>query len=648
MDRRLTPILGGPLKSEVINYLELAEVIYTDATARCPADASDLRDLLTIRSRVEHEGLSFLTITLPNFCKGVETALEQGGVDPLWRSSHFRGFPFRGAIPAFLSGMLNHVFDIETGRIYDEQDPVIARDLATFLASIRQICLAFKKVEVSCTPARESAAISGFIETERFLSESSVPTSDRDYFLRVSDVLWHNLVYRFRDTELLPRHGPGATAERISGNQKYVWRSWYQRLDNYFPLYNNAYLLSAIGSEDAELVTLVPRELELPVRVTPVPKTLKGPRIIAIEPVCMQYAQQGIRSVIYDAIESYWMTQGHINFRDQTVNQSLAMKSSATGRLATIDLSDASDRVPRDLALEMFRSYPDFMGAVDACRSTSALLPGGTILSPLSKFASMGSALCFPVESMYFYTICVAALLRWHDLPVSPVNCFLVSRDVYVYGDDILVPADAAVTVIEYLHKYFCKPNTSKTFWNGNFRESCGVDAFRGVLVTPIYIRKQRPRNRRHAAELTSWSATANLFFKRGYLRTAEFMHSVCERILGNYPEVPEKSAALGRTYRIATSSSAKRRVSPRYQHLEVKVWVACAVYRTDELNGYGALQKSLLRLEGVMPSPSGVSMEELSDGDFSKLADPFDPLHLERSALHGAVTLQLRWVRAH
>ncbi len=629
------------MKSNVSDYLELARCIYIDACAKCPADVSDLRDLKTIRSRVEHEGLSFLTITLPNFCQGLEKALKFGYIDPSW----FRGFPFHGSIPAFLQGMIGHVFNHETGRIYDDETSTSVGYHPIFIDSIRQICLAFKKVELDCTPERVQAAIANFVEIEHSFNSFKATEEECSEFLAVSSVLWHDCILRLRDDMLRPKHGPGATAERISGNRKYAWRYWFKRLDNYFPLFDHAYISSAVDSEEVELVTFVDPEHELPVRVTPVPKTLKGPRIIAIEPCCMQYAQQGIRGMLYSAIESSWYARGHVNFRDQGVNQTLAMSASSTGLLATIDLSDASDRVPRDLALEMFRSYPEIMGAIDACRSTRAELPDGQIIGPLSKFASMGSALCFPVESMYFYTICVMALLQKHHLPVTPRNCFSVSRSIYVYGDDIIVPTYAAEIVLDYLQKYNCKVNTSKSFWSGSFRESCGVDAYAGVAVNPVYIRQERPKNKRHAAQLISWSASANLFALKGYYRTAEFMHNVCESILGFYPRVSETSQALGRIYRDGERKSPKR-TSPRFQRLEVKGWIPSAVFRTDRLGGYAALQKSLLKLDRRKAESSDVdSLLDKAKLDFHSFESPDDPYHLERSALYGAVTLKLRWV---
>jgi len=629
------------VKSDVSDYLELSRLIYLDACDKCAADVSDFRDLKTIRSRVEHEGLSFLTITLPDFSKGIEAALECGRIAPEWKSTYFRRFRFHRGGPVFLQGFLSKLFDYETGRIRNDQEfnDHSGSLRSSLVESVRQICLTFKKIRLPCSPIREKQAAENFINVERELSTSEVPSQERDSFVRVSDVLWGNMVFHLFDDHLTPRHGPGATQERISGNSKFALSRWHERLDNFFPLIETGYVLSSYLSKEYEAVELVSPEQEAPVRVTFVPKTLKAPRVIAIEPVCMQYAQQAIRDTLYAALESYWLTRGHINFSDQSINQRLAMTSSIDGRLATIDLSDASDRVPSSLAYEMFRLCPE-RDAIWACRSTRAELPDGHVIL-LSKFASMGSALCFPVESMYFYTICVAALLEWHNLPLCYESVFTVTRDIYVYGDDIVVPVYAAEFVLESLRKYFCKPNTSKTFYRGNFRESCGVDAFAGRLVTPTYLRNIVPKTRQQASELVSWSATANLFYKRGYLRSAEFLHKRVESILRVYPVVDQETSGVGRIYHsVAQARPTRSRFNKRLQALEVRAWTIQPVYRKDRIDGYGALTKCLRRLK----QPESYTYDELAKGEFTP---PSDPKHLERSAMHGACTLKLRWVPA-
>ena len=618
------------MKSNVSDQLRLAECIYIDACAKCTADVFDLRDLETIRSRTKHEGISFLTITLPQFARDFERSLSEGNID----STYFKSFKKYGSIPAFLRGMISQVFDQKTGRIYDENEiphktGVVAEDIPTIVDAVRQVCLAFKKVKVACTPERTLQAFSNYIAIEHEVKEFSLQEEDYAAFDRVTSMLWDNVVSSIELDDCVPRHGPGATSERISGNQKYVWREWNDRLEPYFPIVGNGYPLGCpADSKELEIVSIVSMESERPVRVVSVPKTLKTPRIIAIEPCCMQFAQQGIRTALYRILESNRLTAGHINFRDQSVNQKLAISSSITGQLATIDLSDASDRVPRSLALEMFRSNPDLRDAIDASRSNRAELPSGEIISPLYKFASMGSALCFPVEAMYFYTICVVALLRAQHLPETLRSIFKVTRDVYIYGDDIIVPTMYADVVLDHLRKYNCKVNTSKTFCSGSFRESCGVDAYDGHQVTPVYVHHWCPKNKRQSSEIVSWVATANLFYLKGFWKTASFMRNCIEGLVGNLPYVSDTSSAIGHISYLGYQTV--ERWNSSLHRFEIKALVPSPVYRTDTLEGYAALAKSLLGL-----------------ADRKDPLDPTERSSIERSALHGAVTLKRRWVPA-
>lgn len=618
------------MQSHINDYLEVMHAVYKDACIKCAAEVS-FRDLRTIKSRVESQGISFLTITLPNFCRDFEQSLEKGLVDPTF----FRSFRKNGAIPAFLQGMLGQLFNQETGRIYDV-DTSLSLDrppdfYACLVTSIRQICLAFKKVKLPCTQNRVYKAMEGFIATERSFNVFPLPREEEELFNSVSSVLWDNIIRDLRVDMLVPRHGPGQTAERRSGNRKYAWRFWHHRLEPYFPLLDSAFS-NSIGefdfrSEELNLVSMVHSEFEQPVKVTPVPKTLKGPRIIAIEPCCMQYAQQAVLGGLVNLLENYHVTRGHINFRDQSINGNLALDSSSTGRFATIDLSDASDRVPVGYALQMFRSNPDLKDFIEACRSTRAKLPDGRIVH-LRKFASMGSALCFPIEAMYFYTICVVASLVSHNLPVSYRNVKYVSRNIYIYGDDIIVPVDIAATTLEWLRKYNCRPNIHKTFIHGKFRESCGVDAYDGREVTPVYINRSRPKSRQQVKEILSWVAAANHFSRNGYIHTASLLFKRVEQVLGKLPGVPENSPILGRVS--SWVSNPPIRVNRRYQRREILCWVQRPVYRTDKLEGYAALWKCLMKLENL-----------------KDLSAPRDKFHLMRSALHGEVAINRRWVPA-
>jgi len=632
------------LKSNVSDYLDLVQCVYIDSCTMCVADVSDFRDLDYIKSRIENEGMSFLTITLPRFCNDFERALQRGQID----STDFLGFKKSGSIPAFLQGMISQVFNMETGSLLNEK-PIA--DYSVFVCAVRQLCLLYKKIEVPCTPARDFKAVANFIKIEHAFSEVSLSKEDQADFQLVSSVLWAAMASTFVLTDCRPKHGPGATSENASGNQKYSWSEWSDRLEPYFPLVDNGYPLGIpVDSEELEKVTILSTEHERPVRVVLVPKTLKAPRVIAIEPCCMQFVQQGIRDWLYTALESSPWSAGHINFVDQSINQALALTSSLTGQFATIDLSDASDRVPRSLALEMFRSNPVLLEAIDACRSTAALLPNGEILSPLRKFASMGSALCFPVEAMYFYTICVVASLRAQGLPFTSRNIFDVTRDIYVYGDDIIVPITNATVVLDYLRKYNCKVNPNKTFVSGSFRESCGVEAYGGELVTPTYLRHPFPKDKRQSGEIISWVSVSNSFYKKGYWRTASFMRNCIEKLIGHLPYVSEMSPAIGHISYLGYQTI--ERWNDNLHSFEIKGYVPEPVYRPDRLEGYGALFKSFSRLEEKSSCSWSPEHEGANAGVNSSSWDinsivVSDHLHLERSVRRGVVTLKRRWVPA-
>jgi hypothetical protein len=206
----------------------------------CTADASDLRDWKTIQARTEQEGMSFLTITLPSFAKSFERSLASGFVDP----ADFPGFRKSGAIPAFLQGMLGRLFSRESGRIFDH-----VPDHSILVDAVRQVCLLFKKVEMRCTPERENAAISNFLEVERANHAFILDPAARDSFLGVAKCLWPSVLGDLSPDMLVPRHGPGATAERVLGNQKFVWQRWHERLEVLTPFFGFAYSIGAAGEQ---------------------------------------------------------------------------------------------------------------------------------------------------------------------------------------------------------------------------------------------------------------------------------------------------------------------------------------------------------------------------------------------------------------
>lgn len=589
------------------------------------------RDVEVLTSRVKHEGLSFLTITLPKFGDEFFQSLELGEIGPTF----FRSFKKNGRIPAFLQGMVGQVFDRQTGKLHDAPN-------VEAIACVRQITYTFKKLLLPCTPERVAKAMEGYCEVEQDLRCFVTPEGITD-FETISNLLWSRLDYGFNSYELVPKHGPGATCEHISGNQKYNHRFWYKRVDQYFPFHHFAYA-NEKDEEGLEVCTFVPEEDEEPVRVISVPKTLKTPRIIAIEPVCMQYTQQAVARYLIPRIENHSIVGGQINFSDQSINRDIAMNASIKRTMATIDLSSASDRVPLSLIKRMLKEAPNLLDAIIACRSKRANVQGEVIR--LKKFASMGSALCFPVEAMYFYTICVLGLIRARKLTVDIEGVLCCARDVYVYGDDIAVPVDCVEVVMQTLHEYNCKVNTNKSFWKSFFRESCGLDAFDGEDITPIYVRHRAPTSLRSASAIAAWTATSNLMHLKGYWKTADLLKLGVEKAAGiKMPVVGQCCAGLG--WRSFTSRLVPEngRWNKTLQRHEVKTLTVSTKSVDDKLHSASArLMKSLLSLENTL-SELGRDMRPEADRVDERVGWS---AHYLKTKRRGAVALKHRWVQPY
>jgi hypothetical protein len=272
----------------------------------------------------------------------------------------------------------------------------------------------------------------------------------------------------------------------------------------------------------------------------------------------------------------------------------MAFDSSKDRSLATIDLSEASDRVSLPLVKEVFSWSKPFLDFLHASRSCFLELPDGRI-HVIRKFASMGSALTFPVEAMVFLAIVTTAICRaegtfdrWAVRRIARR-----SNGVSVYGDDIIIPSTYFPQVVEALEACGLKVNKKKSFVNGFFRESCGVDAYAGANVTPVYVRRHFPQQRSDAEELVSTSSLRNqLYSARLWPRTVRFL----DRLIGSvvaYPSIPEGMDAIGRWDPSPDLSNSRWN-----NHLFRREWRVPTLIvskREDEATPHGALYKCLV-----------------------------------------------------
>lgn len=250
------------------SLIDLSTALLNDLGRFCSVETT--RDLETLRSRAKYEGISFLTITLPDFASEFERALELGQVD----STRFVGWKKRGCLPAFLQGFTSLVFG-PNGRLLYEPN-------ISAVYSVRQLCRVFKKIRLECSEKRIRSTFQKYVDTETALPETiDLNICRYSHFLGTCDTIWSNVFgSEFSTFGLVPKHGPGATAERISGNAKYAHLSWNERLERDFPVTEH-YFTSVnhmfCARHGLDRLTMVPESKELPVRVISVPKTLKAP-----------------------------------------------------------------------------------------------------------------------------------------------------------------------------------------------------------------------------------------------------------------------------------------------------------------------------------------------------------------------------------
>jgi len=293
----------------------------------------------------------------------------------------------------------------------------------------------------------------------------------------------------------MPKNGPGATFEMPRPNPSFgtVSQLKYQHFTA------DSMLRYVINKCCGPIESWVPMQtlasgVPRTNRIIEVPKGLFKRRVISAEPASLAYFQQGVASMIRYAIDQSSVFSKYIDLRDQSKSQKMAQYGSIVGDLATIDLSMASDSVTWTLVKRVFRGtwLLPFLAATRSYHSVLKRREPGTgndetiYYRHVAKFAPMGSAVCFPIETLVFASICELCRRR-AKAPIRHGRLVAIR----VYGDDIIVPQGIYDNVVEMLDSLHFRVNETKTFsgyFVQNFRESCGGEYLNGIPVTPLRI----------------------------------------------------------------------------------------------------------------------------------------------------------------
>ncbi len=517
--------------------------IFADLEIMHPTIRTSLsRDLSRLRKAETDRGLPFYTITLPAGAKWLQKSLAAGRLeDP--RPPYFGK---RGP-----SDLRPSIFGCLFDEIFEPDGTLRACFEPSYIQSLRQVLLVMKKLDMECEERYTNECVSTFHEIERSLPKPWVETWNSDiprWVSRVGHPIWGptpellGQTHMFDSTDSLlrldeefdweglrrfsarvlhsfgqfdpfaikPKHGPGAISDREKGYVKYDFLNWSERLEAVFP-----YDFHASGTLS---VPEYVKYKEYASVMHAVPKTQSGPRLIAAEPTAHQWIQQGIREWLETRCRQSLLAVA-IDFRSQVPSRERALLASSDGESATVDLSSASDRLSCRLVEFLFQYNRPLLEGLHACRTRANVDIHGE-LSLLRKFATQGSAVIFPLQS-----ICYAILSVWAVALTDGVKRFddivKLIPSVRTFGDDIVIPTRAYPVLKRLFETLLLKVNESKSYDTGKFRESCGMDAYDGIDVTPAYLRKfysDTPES------LPSIIEASNNFFKKGYWRTADYL----------------------------------------------------------------------------------------------------------------------------
>lgn len=348
--------------------------------------------------------------------------------------------------------------------------------------------------------AVDAAALRGWLDNEERLASVTLPSWAGKLKMVVERAL------KTFNHVPLPAHGGGKVAEpgittvrQKSDSMQPDPRIPYLFSSGISPYANASYL--PYGGSWPRGTKVVPFSRRA--RLKMVHKYIGTKRPISIEPAPLQYTQQSVRRALELAISSGFLGK-FVRIDDQSTNQEGSRVGSYSSMYDTIDLSSASDSVLYTLVKKAFPAK--VLRFLAGTRSTETLLPNGDTHVHL-KFAPMGSATCFPVQSVLFASVVMLAQTAHHFsvdvdqitarqlesvITHTPDTWELTSglRSLRVYGDDIICDSRVTHIVIGMLRQLGFMVNETKSFTGDSaFRESCGKYHLDGADVTPVFCR---------------------------------------------------------------------------------------------------------------------------------------------------------------
>lgn len=406
---------------------------------------------------------------------------------------------------------------------------------AELLKYLLTFCFFLKKLSYA-DPQFEAVALRNWLELEEQLSSHSLPSQTVEY---LKEILERLLGSSYDNSITLPVHGSGAVAEK--GVHGVVEKNTHFKVDfkTFRFLERHRFEVDPLRIIPRYNKEMARKNSDLHhARLAFVPKDLRKARSICMEPISYMWMQQSVR-IHFEKSLKRSLLRRWIDINDQGKNRAAARFGSYTDLVDTIDLSSASDSVSWDLVKGIFPRK--ILTDLALTRSARVELPDGSTFK-VKKFAPMGSALCFPVQStIYAAVVILATYIRESTrLKVSipslmqhvPIDELFYPRlqvrvvegkyePFNVYGDDIICDKRTTSIVIDLLTSLGFSINVEKSFFASPFRESCGGYYYHAEDVTPLRYSVKRWTGKVSAEALAGLMKLANAAGDRG-LRTLQ------------------------------------------------------------------------------------------------------------------------------
>lgn len=490
----------------------LLAAFFKDASSWYPHLSSSLkRDFGFCESTLTNRGLPFLLVDLPNIRKILLESLEYGRLASKGPLSRLVSKKTR--VPRFLSGLWLRVFD-RSGTLKAHPD-----ESAIYL--IGQISELFKKLALDCPRTAVIAELEKYHAIEDELPEPTLLWADTEFdwfgispdlhfcddlddavlrlknhncgvdsryasrilaeFQRNADkisqllglydpyTVTNHVGNRTKRSARAFSHGKGSVSDARRSADKFAFPSWSRRLDLVYDYPSFGEVNYSHTDDDKHYCDVKHSKL------IAVPKDFSKPRLIASEPTANQWCQQIMLKWLTTRFKETFIG-AYVDLNNQHKSQVLVLDASKSQAYATVDLSSASDRLSAWVIERYFRKNATILAAIQASRTPLLNDPLTGKLYFTKKFATQGTALTFPIQTLVFLTAALTAC-KWDGKTRI--------EGLRVYGDDIIIPVEGYFRLFVLLHALGLKVNDDKSFYRGKFRESCGMDAYNGFDVTP-------------------------------------------------------------------------------------------------------------------------------------------------------------------